>query len=284
MEKVINIARFINDVMYLIETATQNNKDYIKGGILFDVNYYCYTSHNIIKMNCITLSHEFITEICGKVIKSNGYYIFYDVLKENFVFLKGSVVKKLKQKNPKNVSFLELVSSNQSFILDLIYIDDKLRKIPIFLSKLKDYELNEITRLISLHYHNFKEMLYSKQNKLQILLQTTYFVGNKNNITFYQFCDKHLLLSIQLTLIQEYSNLHNDKHIGLIEYSKKVKEKILKKFIEYGLANKTQYFHIYQYNITENFEKSINIYIDFEFDELVKLLFFIDSIEIIDKI
>lgn len=284
MENIINVAKFINDIVQLTKTITKNKKDFIRTDLLFDVNYYCCTVYKLIKMDCITLSHEFITEICGKPIKNNGYYIFYDILKENFVFLKGSIVKQLKHKNPKNISLLDFVNYDYSFILDMIYIENKLRKIPTIFSKFSSTDLEEIAKIISMHYNNLKEIIYTKQNNIQILLQTTYFIGNKDDVTFYQVHNKHLLLSIQLMLIQEFSNLQDNDDIKFIKHAEDIKKQILEKFNEYGLINTTEYFHIYQYNMLNGDEKSINIYVDFEFDELIKLLFFVDAVEIIDKI
>ena len=284
MEKVINTVKFINDIISLLETIEKDCKDFIRTKLLFDINYYSFILHKLTKMGCYTLSYEFVTEICGKPISDNNYYIFYDIIKEDFTFLKGKEIKQLKVKNFKN-SLLELVNSDDSFVLDMISIENRLVKIPEILNKINHYDLKNVAKIVSSYYNEFKKIALSKQNKQHILLQTSYLIGNKANKDLYQNHDKHLLLSIQILLIQEICGFYENKKLLAIDYINNIKKQIIEKFISYELLNMAQYFHIYENDILNITDESFKyIYIDFEFDELVKLLLFIDIIDAIDKI
>lgn len=284
MEKVINVLKFVNDIILLSETIAKNNEDFIRISLLFDINYYSFILHRLTKMGCYTLSYDFITEICGKPISNNNYYIFYNLIKEDFIFLKGKDIKQLKIKNSKK-SLLELVNYDDSFILDMISIENRFTKIPEILNKINHYDLKTIVEIVSSYYNDFKKIALTKQNKQHILLQVTHPIGNKTNKNLYQNYDKHLLLSIQLILIQENCSFYKDKKLLAIDYIKNIKEQIIEKFVSYELSSKTQYFHIYENDMLNIADESFKyIYIDFEFDELVKLLLFIDIIDAIDKI
>lgn len=284
MNNIIKIAKFINDIMLLADTIEKNSRDHINIITLFDIYYYSISFHKLTKMDCFVLMYDTLVEICSKPVIHHRYYIFYDIIKEGFVFLKGKEIKQFKIECPKEENLIELIKQNNSFILNKLYIENKLKKIPSILNKLDYYDLETIVKIISAYYEEFKKITQTKDNKQQILLQTSYFIGNEDYRNVYQNRDKHLLISMELVVAQDNDYAFENNESLITTYTENIKKQILEIYGNSSLLDTSKYFHMYQYNmINEDNQTISHIYIDFEFDDLVKLLLFIDIMEVIDK-
>lgn len=287
MEKIVSAIKFINDVLSLADITEKTNKDSIRINVFFDIEYYCISLNKLVRMDCFISKFESLIEICYRSINHSKYYIFYDLMKEDFVFLKGREIKHFKIENPKGKSLTEIIEQNNSFILNTAYIEYMLKKIPSLLNKLNFYTLETITQIAFEYYSKFKKSIQDKEDNKQILLQTAYFIGDENyKIVYQRDYDKHLLITTQLVVLQDYDDFsfRNDEEL-IAKYTDYIKKQIINIANNYNLLSLSNYFHVYQYNsINEDGATISFVNIDFEFDELVKLLFFVDMMEIIDKI
>lgn len=147
MEKIVSAIKFINDVLLLADITEKTNKDSIRINVFFDIEYYCISLNKLVRMDCFISKFESLIEICYRPINHSKYYIFYDLMKEDFVFLKGREIKHFKIENPKGKSLTEIIEQNNSFILNTAYIEYMLKKIPSLLNKLNFYTLETITQI-----------------------------------------------------------------------------------------------------------------------------------------
>lgn len=287
MERVVNTIKFINDILSLAYTIEKTNKDLIRINVFFDIKYYCISLNKLVRMDCFISKFDSLVEICYKPINHNKYYIFYDLMKEDFIFLKGKEIKHFEIEKFEKKSLIEIFEQNKNFILGIVYIKNMLKKIPSLLNKLNYFELETIAQFTVENYNRFKESIQAKNDNHKILLQTSYFIGNEDfKIVYQRDYDKHLLISIELVVLQDYDDFtfRNDEEL-IAKYTDYIKKQVINIANDYNLLSLSNYFHIYQYNsINEDGATISFINIDFEFDELVKLLFFIDTMEIIDKI
>lgn len=281
MEKTFEAIQFIIDLFKFAENLKRRQK--------YDLDYYVMHCKFSFYHPGTTLKSDVISKLLFDFddIDKNAQYIFYNILTQNFVLLKGSEIKKLKYWSPKS-SILNVLENKETLnhILYWSYVTDRLEDLKKIADRIRKLDFTSFSCILNSYYSLFNKTAKTRLQTSLLLLDFKIKVKNANDIEYYINNQVQPLLSLYIYLKYDYYNSCNDgKFLNECRIRNFV-EYILNRFNRYKHLRKSTYFDIYPSFIAnaDGRQCSASIYINFEIDDPFKLLLAIEALGIIDKI
>lgn len=280
MGKEFEAIQFINDIFTFVDNLDSRAQKLKEFKIFCQFEFY----HPGAILDSVFMKEKFNSP--NSVVKDD-YYIFYNLLTENFIFLEGSKVTQIKVAYP-NDTLLGLVSikGKSNYILHQNYVIEKIMRMRKIREKITSFDENTISKIFSNYYLAFKDAVGANFSTGLLLLNTTY--NTDDLIDAEYFVNSHLYTLLTMRIKLSYFNHEYCKNKGFhnVDTVRTIVQAIAEKFYSYQHLSKSIIWRIYPEFISnsENEQCCTFINISFELNEPLKFLLLIEALEVANKV